>query len=361
MEDIFPEYNYVLPPELVAHEPATVRHNARLFVYDTRTDEIRHDVFLNLAEHVPHSSVLVLNDTKVVPARLRGFARNPQTKKMRAVELLCLINEPCDELGNTHALSHNKLSSGTVVYRDRDGQMTLVRIYGKSGEKYRIGPVHAGQTMHALLEVVGETPLPPYVETPLTETETRTRYQTVFAQKGTSVAAPTASLHFTDEVFGALAAKNIDTYCATLNVGMGTFAQVRPEQLETGTLHHEWYDIPHDTCAALRSAKNSARPVVAVGTTVVRTLESAALNILDYTDHVTHISGSTELFIRPRYQFKLVDHLITNFHVPRSSLMSLVDAFLVHKGSKRRILELYREAIREKYRFYSFGDSMLIL
>ena len=351
--EIFKEYDYLLPSELVAHEPAVVRDHARLFVYDTQTDTIAFDIFKNVALYLPKQSVMVLNDTKVVPARL--FGNITRGRATQHIELLMLANEPCSHPHGMYALTHNRVAVGRTIYFGSDAVCTVV---GKERERLILT---CSMDFETLLERHGKTPTPPYIEAHIPEEELRKRYQTVYARKGASVAAPTASLHFTEEVFRSLKEKHIDKYCATLEVGMGTFAPVWDEHIQSGTLHSEWYTIPKDTVHAVVTAKNYARPVIAVGTTVVRMLESAA-NELDMTvDATKDVSGSTQLFIRPGYQFSTVDHLITNFHVPRSSLMSLVDAFLVHKGSKKRILELYSEAIKAKYRFYSFGDSMLIL
>ena len=205
----------------------------------------------------------------------------------------------------------------------------------------------SGQALISLLEAYGKTPLPHYLEgAEIGETELRKRYQTVFAQSGASVAAPTASLHFTDAVFRSLDERHIDRTTLLLNVGLGTFAPLREEYFVDQRLHSE----------AVNVAKRSGRPIIAVGTTTTRTLEAFACDGM-----IESGAGKTDIFIFPPYEFQIVDHLITNFHLPKTSLLLLVDAFLQHKGAKKNVMELYRIAIENRFAFYSFGDSMLIL
>ncbi len=209
-------------------------------------------------------------------------------------------------------------------------------------------------TLISLLETYGEMPIPPYIKkTPLSREELCKQYQTVFAKKRGSSAAPTASLHFTDRVFKRLEKSGVQKTFITLHVGMGTFAPITEENMREKKLHNEWYEVADETFRFIDKSKKNGRKIVAVGTTVVRTLESVAKNNI--------LVGKTDLFIQPPYQFKVVDALITNFHLPESSLMMLVDAFLQHKHAKRGITELYRYALLNKFMFYSFGDALLIL
>lgn len=347
------EYHYTLPPELVAHEPAPVRDEARLFVYDTKTDTIVLDTFKHIASFLPHDSILLLNDTTVMPARLSGVVIRENTEE--TTELLILVNEPCSRAGALYALTQSRIAIGRTICFGSD---TCTVVGKENGRLILVCSIDFSD----LLRKHGQTPTPPYLERRLSEEMLRERYQTIYARTGASVAAPTASLHLTERVFDAMRTKRIDTYCATLQVGMGTFAPVWDEHIKTGTLHAEWYSIPEHTVRAVRKAKQFKKPIIAVGTTVVRMFESASQMLLnDATHSGASIVGSTNLFIRTGYEFRLTDHLITNFHVPESSLMSLVSAFLHHKNAKKSILELYAKAIEERFRFYSFGDSMLIL
>lgn len=343
------DYLYELPQELIAHEPAQKRDLARLFVYDTTTNTITFDVFKNIARYLPQDALMVLNETKVMPARLYGT-----TKAGKRTELLVLVNESDTSASEFYALSGSKLKIGDSVAL----QSHILTILSKVAGKYRVSIDHG--SVEELLSRFGTTPTPPYIHTALSEATVRERYQTIFAKNGASVAAPTASLHFTEEVFDSLKDKHIHAIKLRLDVGLGTFAKLTEEQLAKNELHEEPYRIPTETAEALRTAKETGRPLIAVGTTVVRTLESALESIL-FGQISADLAESTKIFIRPGFSFKMVDHLITNFHVPNSSLMMLVEAFLVHKGSKRHLVDLYKQAIEEKFRFYSFGDSMLIL
>lgn len=342
------EYAYTLPPELVAQTPVEPRDSARLFVYDTSTDTVQLSTFSELGAYLPTKALLVCNDTQVVPARLRA-----ETADGKPIELFLLMNDSNTPRGEVRALVDRRILVGDrvrvgpyefVATDNRDKWMTLT-------------PQFPLTLLPDLLQVDGTTPIPPYIkDSTLSEAQLRKRYQSVFARRPASVAAPTASLHFTERLLGELTASGFELEYVTLHVGLGTFAPVLPEQMEARKLHEEWYEVGDAVARHLRGAHEEKRPIVAVGTTVVRTLESARRSVLAGRGDV----GTTELFIAPPYDFIFPDALITNFHVPRSSLMCLVDAFLAHKQAKRRILELYERAIREQFRFYSFGDGMLI-
>lgn len=345
------DYWYDLPKELIAQAPANPRDTSKLLVYNTQTNSIKIDIFRNIASHLPSSSVFILNDAKVVPARCEL-----KKKTGGKVKVLFLVNEwivsptksiPCfvdrkvsigDEL--------TFLNGATVYVEDQHEHLFYMRWTGSKEE------------FIDNLNKYGTMPIPPYIKhSPLSRDELIEKYQTVFAKKAGSSAAPTASLHFTKRVFDCLEHKGIRHAEVTLHVGLGTFAPLTEENLVSGVLHKEWIEVPQSTVDFISEARERSKTICAVGTTVVRTLESYA--ICGKPGSV--FAGDTDLFIRPGFQFKLVDHMITNFHLPSSSLMMLVDAFLAQKKSHRRILELYEIAKNAGFRFYSFGDAMLIL
>jgi len=342
-------YNYTLPEELIRKEGVEPRDSARLFVYDTATDTVTFDTFRNLAKYLPEESLMMLNNTKVLPARL--WLKKETGGK---IEVFVLANEIEDE-NHIPVLVDRKTEVGQKLLflngdyfevLDQNENIFFVKLVSEQNLSLR-----------ELLERYGETPLPHYLEgsdTP--EDILRKRYQTVFAKDGASVAAPTASLHFTEGVFQSLEEKHIEIDFLTLNVGLGTFAPLSLENFETKKLHTEFIDISSDTADHINTAIIEKKKIVAVGTTALRTLESVTKE-----HQVSPQSGKTDIFIYPPYEFQVADILITNFHLPKTSLMLLVEAFLQHKKAKKGILELYQIAIENKFAFYSFGDSMLIL
>lgn len=339
------DYAYSLPEELVAQEPASPRDSARLFVYDTATDSVSFDIFRNLGKHLPEKSLLVMNDTRVLPARL--WLTKPSGGR---IQVLLLLNEIEDGDRLIPGIVDRKLSVGTALSFRGGATLTPRK---QKGQYFYFETSVSSEEFRGLLYRMGETPIPPYIKkSRLSERELRVRYQSVFAKNGASVAAPTASLHFTNRLLRGLSRSGTETAHVTLDVGMGTFAPVDEESLRTKRLHEERYAIPREAASAIERARNIGKPIIPVGTTALRTLESWARN--------GDRSGTTRLFIYPPYRFKVADALITNFHVPRSSLMLLVDAFLEHKKAKKRIFELYDIAIRERFRFFSFGDGMLV-
>lgn len=345
---VLEEYSYTLPRDLLATTPASPRDAARLFIYDTATDTVAFTTFRELCAHVP-PALFVYNDTKVVPARLE--ARHGDGT---AMELFILADQGVDATGKVRGLVNRPVKVGDTI--EVRGHHFLVE---DNRQKWMLlKPQFPLTDLVSLLYAEGTTPIPPYITASnLSEERLRSEYQTIFAAHEASVAAPTAALHFTSELVSRLEAEGSQFTPVTLHVGLGTFAPVVPEQLQSARLHEERYAVGEETVATINAARACGRPIVAIGTTVVRTLESAKESILGGQA----AAGVTELFIRPPYQFSLPDALITNFHVPRSSLMCMVDAFLVHKRAKRGILELYEIAIAERFRFYSFGDGMLIL
>lgn len=342
------EYVYELPAELLASTPIEPRDAARLFVYDTKKDEITFDVFSNIGKYIPTSSLLVLNETKVVPARI--FLKK---KTGAVVEILLLVNEKkVDNL--IRGLPNRKIEEGEVLSFPNGQTITML---SHDAQYFSFQMNFPKEALGNLLREYGTTPVPNYLGTSgLTESVVRARYQTVFAKEGASVAAPTASLHFTEELLDRLQKAGIETASVRLDVGLGTFASITKNQIEKGELHAEHFFVGKDSAESIAKVKRDGRLVVAVGTTAMRTIESMADRILAGQE----CFGETRIFIRPPYSFKIADALITNFHLPRTSLMALVDAFLEHKTAKHRILDLYKIAIQEKFRFYSFGDAMLI-
>jgi len=342
-------FEYVLPPELLAHEGATPRDAARLLVYDTATETLSCDIFRNLSQYLPAESFLVLNDTKVVPARLE--VTKPTGGK---VELLLLLNEWRPGELTIRCIADRKITVGQQLTAP-EGVLFTVR--EQQENIFLLEPSISIQKLLLWLEKYGTTPVPKYLQpAALSEEETRARYQSIFAKSPASVAAPTASLHFTPEVFHSLDKKGIGRAYVTLHVGLGTFAPITEETIQAKKLHQEVAEITDESAKYINEWKKEGKQLIAVGTTATRVLESHSNN-----GEVTAGSGVTDIFIQPGYTFQAVDGLLTNFHLPKSSLMMLVAAFLQHKHSKRTIKELYAFAIQEKFRFYSFGDAMLIL
>lgn len=337
-ESLLHTYDYPLPKERIGFVPREPRDSARLLVYNPRTNTVSETTFAHLAEVLPPQSLLVFNNTKVLPARI--YAKK---KTGGVVEVLCTaLNLPRN---TCIAKANKKLAEGDVLTTDH-GTLTVVNTEGDY-------VFSAAPSLATILEKSGTTPIPPYLKhTPLPEEVLKERYQTIFAKELGSIAAPTASLHFTDSLFQALHASGIETVETTLHVNLGTFAPLTAEAVESGRLHEEWYEISESTAAAINAARSAGRPVIAVGTTALRTLESAAHN-----GHVRAGKATTRLFIREGYTFQITDGLITNFHVPRSSLMMLVAALI----GREQLLALYADAAARDFKFLSFGDGMLLL
>lgn len=345
-------YNYVLPSENIRKEPITPRDHSRLFVYDTTTDTVTFDYFYNLSHYLPSPSLMVINNTGVIPARVI-FRKDTGGK----VEGLVLMNEGVASDGTIPVIVNGRIFPGRRLSLSPHHWFTIVR---QDEQRFYLKSEFDGALLPEILGRYGVTPTPKYLGTQtLSENDLRVRYQTIFAKEKRSVAAPTASLHFTNEVFTMLDEKGVRRTEITLDVGLGTFAEVRENQVKEKRLHSEKFSISSEAHKDIQEAKKEKCPVVAVGTTVTRTLEFNADRLLHESSQ--EIIGETDLFIVPPFEFKIVDHLLTNFHVPQSSLMALVDAFLAHKKAKKNILDLYDIAKQEGFMFYSFGDSMLIL
>lgn len=341
LQSILKKYSYTVPPELIAQQPASPRDSARLLVYDRKYGTVRFGRFQNVTRYLPKGAVLVFNQTKVIPARLTV------TKESSGRVRILFVRQTGKEI---EILSDRALRTGMKLYVSRGTFFTVVR---RMNNVWRIKPPFLGSRLRTLFEKYGEAPIPPYIKrSPLTRSQLKKEYQTVFARIPGSIAAPTASLHFTPRLIKSIKKAGHDIHFVTLHVNLGTFAPLTDSQLKSSKLHKEWYEIPRSTMKALNRARKQGRPIVAVGTTVVRTLESAFRR-----GRLQQLSGLTDLFIRQGYAFRFVDGMITNFHVPQSSLMMLVAALV----GRQTLHKLYRMAIRKRFRFFSFGDGMLII
>lgn len=343
--ELLADYDFPLPDELIAQEPPAERGASRLLLVDRAAGTISHRRFAELPELLAPGDLLVRNETRVIPARLIGRKESGGLIELLLVEPV----EGEETLWRCMTRSAKPARPGCRLAFAGDLRGEVV---ADLGEGWRSVLFTCRDEFLAHLESAGEMPLPPYIARPPRDAD-RERYQTIFAGEPGAVAAPTAGLHFTTATFSALAARGIDSCGLTLHVGPGTFLPVRAERLDDHRMHAERYEIPAATAAAVNRAKGEGRRVVAVGTTSTRALESA----VDAHGVVQGGRGATELFIRPGHRFQAVDALLTNFHLPRSTLLVLVSAF----AGRDLILAAYREAVAEKYRFFSYGDCMLIL
>jgi len=335
------DFNYDLPPERIAQVPVEPRHASRLLVMNRADQRLTHTEFWNIADYLKSGDVLVVNQTRVIPARLH--ARKATGGR---VELLLLRQiEP----GVWEALvGGKKMSVGTKVVVENGPEVAIDQVLEGSRRGVRFS-----EPIEPYLTNAGEMPLPAYIHERLTDPE---RYQTVYSKVTGSAAAPTAGLHFTPELMSRLTQMGVEFAFVTLHVGLDTFAPVTEENAEEHIIHTEWCEVTPETAEVINLAKQEHRRVIAVGTTSVRTLESAG-RLAQTGQVIGEMSGPTDLFILPGYQFKVVDAMVTNFHLPKSSLLMLVSAF----AGRDFVLSTYQEAVRLEYRFYSFGDAMLIL
>jgi S-adenosylmethionine:tRNA ribosyltransferase-isomerase len=355
------DFDYDLPPELIAQAPAPQRDESRLLVLHRGLRQIEHREFRDLLEYLRPGDVLVLNNSRVIPARLRGT--NAQTGGQ--FELLLLEENATNDWWLMLRPGKRARAGTQIVLRDTQGRPTQIQatVLEKNDEGHRRLRFTGAENISDLLDTIGEVPLPPYiVRTDASHNEEdRQRYQTVFAQPAGSVAAPTAGLHFTEALLETIRARGVEVCFLTLHVGAGTFAPVKTESIAAHVMHEERYEVADETARVINAAKKAGRRVIAVGTTTVRVLESLAR-----TAAVLGIaagSGQTQIFIHPPYDFKIVDALLTNFHLPRSTLLMLTSAFAAPNatGGRELALRAYVEAVRERYRFFSYGDAMLIL
>ncbi len=327
------EFDFYLPKELIAQKPVEPRDSARLMVLHRRSGEIEHRVFRDVVEYLEEGDLLVLNNTKVIPARLLGRKETGAKVEVFLLEKVedgvwrCLVR-PGRKLKVGARVVFKDGVEGEVVERFEDGTR-LVRFNAEDEDLFS----------------VGEVPLPPYIENPSVDPE---RYQTVYAREPGAVAAPTAGLHFTEGLLREIEEKGVKIAYITLHVGLGTFRPVKAENVEDHRMEEEFYRVPRETVRALEEAKR----VVAVGTTVVRTLETIAR-----LPKAEEYAGKTDLFIYPPFEFKIVSAMITNFHLPRSTLLMLVSAF----AGLDLVKKAYKIAVEKRYRFFSFGDAMLII
>ncbi len=338
------DFDYELPPELIAQHPPAERGQSRLLVIPRDAGPLEHRRFEDLPEYLRPGDCLVLNDTKVLPARLVG-----RRASGGQVELLLL--RPVGE-GLWEALGKpaRRLRAGE---RLKFGPELAAQIVAVGGEGLRTVRLEHEGDLLPVLERVGQMPLPPYIRRDHPEADDASRYQTVYAERPGAVAAPTAGLHFTEGLLQRIAEQGVSMARLTLHVGLGTFRPISVERLEEHVMHAEWYRVHPEAADAINAARAAGGRIVAVGTTVVRTLESVA----DEAGVVHPGEGSTNLFITPGFRFRVVDALLTNFHLPRSTLLVLVSAF----AGRERILAAYQEAIAARYRFYSYGDATLVI
>lgn len=336
------DYNYHLPDELIGQKPKEPRDSSRLMVVNCENQSVEHKKFYNIIDYLQKGDVLVRNSTKVIPARLFGKKESGGVLEILLIKRIdldcweCLL-KPAKKLklGQRLEIGDNKELIAELIEIKDDGNRVLKFYYDGIFEE--------------ILDKLGKMPLPPYI---IERLEEKDRYQTVYAIKGESVAAPTAGLHFTPELLKKIEEKGIEIVDIFLEVGLGTFRPVQTENLLDHKMHKESFDIPRKSKEKILKAKQERRRIVAVGTTTVRALESA----VDETGSFVNEKGDTEIFIYPGYKFKVVDCLITNFHLPKSTLLMLVSAF----SNREFILSIYKKAVEERYSFFSFGDAMFL-
>lgn len=343
-QHVLNQYDYKLPHELIAQDPAKPRDSARLLIYDRATDTISYSHFRDIVRYIPKNAVLVFNETKVLPARLTLKKESGGT-----VQVLCL-----KIVGNVIRVMANRRLRPGITLMLTSKILFVVEPRTSSAERFDLlRPMFPPAKLYDVLERYGTAPIPPYIKhSTLKGRALREQYETVFAKHPGSIAAPTASLHFTRGLLQKIRRAGIAIKFVTLHVNLGTFAPLTEDQWKEGKLHEEVYRIDEKTAAFLNDAKRVGRPIIAVGTTVTRALESA----VDARGHLRKHAGITRLFIREGDKLKFVNGIITNFHVPRSSLLMLVAAFI----GRKKLLELYTLAIKKRFRFFSFGDGMLI-
>ncbi len=336
------DFDYYLPEELIAQTPVYPRDSSRLLVFDRKKDTFEHKHFYDIVDYLKEGDVLVRNNTRVLPARM--FAYTPNGAK---VEVLLLKRFDLTEW-EVLVKPGKKARVGAKLTLSNELSLEVLENIEETGSR-RVKFYFDG-VFEDIISRLGEMPLPPYITEKLKDQE---RYQTVYAKVDGSAAAPTAGLHFTDELIEKIKAKGVTIVDVLLHVGLGTFRPVKADDILSHHMHSEYYEISSESAEIINKAKREGRRIIAVGTTSVRTLESAA----DKDGFVKAVKDNTEIFIYPPYKFKCVDALITNFHLPKSTLIMLVSAL----STREKILDLYNTAVSEKYRFFSFGDSCMIL
>ncbi|HJC80652.1 MAG: tRNA preQ1(34) S-adenosylmethionine ribosyltransferase-isomerase QueA [Lachnospiraceae bacterium] len=336
------DFYYELPEELIAQDPLEDRSSSRLLVLDKKTGETEHHVFREIVNYLDPGDCLVINDTKVIPARLIGAKEETGAK----IEVL-LLKRGADDVWETLVKPGRKAKPGTRISFG-DGLLTG-EVVDIVDEGNRLIHFEYEGIFEEILDRLGQMPLPPYITHQLKDKD---RYNTVYAEHPGSAAAPTAGLHFTPELLEKIRDKGVDIAHVTLHVGLGTFRPVKVDDVENHHMHSEFYMIDETAAEKINRAKENGKRVICVGTTSCRTIESAA----DENGRLKACSGWTDIFIYPGYQFKILDALITNFHLPESTLVMLVSAL----AGRDHVLAAYEEAVRERYRFFSFGDAMFI-
>lgn len=348
------DFHYDLPEELIGQKAIEPRDSCRLLAVDRKTHNISHHIFRDLVDILDKNTVLVLNDTKVFPARLYGLKDTGGKTEILLLRQIAPDTYDCLVRGKVHLgtkISFAGDLSGEIISIDPEGEMTI---------RFNI----AGVSLLEKIDAIGKTPLPPYIHSTAGETKLRSQYQTIYAKEKGSAAAPTAGLHFTKKLLADLQAKGIEIEKVTLHVGLGTFKPVTPEQVASKTLHTESYFLNEETAKRLNQAKAQGKKIIAVGTTSCRLLETLS----DDKGVIHPGKGETNIFIQPGYKFKFIDGMITNFHLPSTSLLMLVSALTLFPNTKDHFTDFassligraYHEAIKEKYKFFSFGDAMLI-
>ena len=339
------DFYYDLPEELIAQHPSAKRDESRLLVLDRETGKIEHRVFKNIIEYLSPNDCLVINETRVIPARLYGR----REEKEEVIEML-LLKDLGDKKWEVLVKPGKKCKIGTTIIFESDNEVLLkATVTNIKEDGNRVVELDYDGILNEILDKIGLMPLPPYIHEKLKEKD---RYQTVYSKVDGSSAAPTAGLHFTPELLKEIEEKGVKIARVVLHVGLGTFRPVKEENIEDHKMHSEYYEISKEACDIINETKKNGGKVYCVGTTSCRTVESAA----DENGHLEPKKGNTEIFIYPGYKFKVLDNLITNFHLPESTLLMLISAL----STREIIMDTYKVAVKEKYRFFSFGDAMLI-
>ena len=336
------DFYYDLPAELIAQTPLEERDSSRLLVLNKESGEIKHSHFYNIIDYLNEGDLLVMNNSRVIPARIFG-KRTDTGANVEFLLLRQIENNKWETLvkpGKKAKPGHRFDFSGILAGEIED--------IGEEG--IRIIRFEYAENIYSALDKIGQMPLPPYIKEHLEDNE---RYQTVYSDPVGSAAAPTAGLHFTEELLDKIKSKGIKIAYVTLHVGLGTFRPVKEDEITDHIMHSEYYELPEETVRLIKKTKEAGGKVIAVGTTTTRTLESVALD----NNEIIPCYGSTDIFIYPPYKFRILDGLITNFHLPESTLVMLVSAFAGYENT----MNAYKEAVNEKYRFFSFGDSMIII
>lgn len=337
------DFHYEIPESLIAHQPPENRGDARLLVLDRKTGGISDKKYADITDYLHEGDVLVINDTKVIKARLRVTKQNGVERELILLEK----HGKADDWHRHRVLYRRSLTVGDTLHVG-DYVLTVEEILGGG-----IAIISSEIDLLQIAQEHGSVPLPPYMRREATESDIE-RYQTVWAEKQGSVAAPTASLNMTEQLLDGLRQKGVKVVYATLHVGLGTFLPIRVEDVTAHKMHKEYFEIPPATVNEIHQAKQEGRRVIALGTTITRTLEYCAGSLLSDSD--TELTGEADIFIYPGYQFKIIDGLLTNFHAPESTVLMLTAAF----AGWDNLLPAYRHAVAEKYRFFSYGDSMFI-